>query len=45
MQLRLTADVPTDTRKALQHKADELTDWLDGVQVKPRFPSPLTKGS
>ncbi|MDX1875812.1 winged helix DNA-binding domain-containing protein [Mycolicibacterium sp. 120266] len=45
VQLRLTADVTTDTLKGLQHKADELTDWLDGVQVKPRFPSPLSKGS
>jgi hypothetical protein len=44
VQLRLTADVAKDTRKALQHKADELTEWLDGVQVKPRFPSPLCKG-
>ncbi|MEN4478283.1 winged helix DNA-binding domain-containing protein [Mycolicibacterium cosmeticum] len=45
VQLRLTADVTKDTLKGLQHKADELTEWLDGVQVKPRFPSPLTKGS
>ncbi|MCW2560761.1 MAG: hypothetical protein JWP55_4725 [Mycobacterium sp.] len=30
--------------KALARKADELTDWLGGVRINPRFPSPLTKG-
>ncbi|MHA3021196.1 winged helix DNA-binding domain-containing protein [Mycobacterium sp. BMJ-28] len=44
VQLRLTAVVDKAARKALQYKADELTAWLDGVRVKPRFPSPLTKG-
>lgn len=45
VHLQLTADVTTSARKALQHKADELTAWLDGVRVKPRFPSPLTKSA
>lgn len=45
VQLRLTADIDKGARKALQHKADELTAWLDGVQIKPRFPSPLTKSN
>lgn len=44
VQVRLTADVRATSRKALQRKADELTAWLDGVQIKPRFPSPLSKG-
>jgi hypothetical protein len=30
--------------KALSCKAKELTDWLDGVRVNARFPSPLSKG-
>ena len=29
--------------KALSCKAKELTDWLDGVRVNARFPSPLSK--
>ena len=29
--------------QALKRKADELTEWLDGVRVSPRFPSPLSK--
>jgi hypothetical protein len=31
--------------KALSRKAKELTDWLDGVRVNARFPSPLSKGA
>jgi hypothetical protein len=31
--------------KALSRKANELTDWLDGVRVNARFPSPLSKGA
>jgi hypothetical protein len=31
--------------KALSRKAEELTDWLDGVRVSARFPSPLSKGA
>ncbi len=27
-----------------RQRADELTEWLDGVRISPRFPSPLSKG-
>lgn len=43
VQLRIAADANRHDRKALQRKADELTDWLDGAVIKPRFPSPLSK--
>jgi hypothetical protein len=43
VQLRIAADVDRHDQKALQHKADELTGWLDGAVIKPRFPSPLSK--
>ncbi|MEH3129103.1 MAG: winged helix DNA-binding domain-containing protein [Mycolicibacterium neoaurum] len=43
VEIRVIADVGRDARKALQHKADQLTAWLDGTRIKPRFPSPLTK--
>jgi hypothetical protein len=43
VQLRIAADVRRDARQALQRKADELTGWLDGAVIKPRFPSPLSK--
>jgi hypothetical protein len=42
VQLVYAEDVAAAARKILQRKATELTDWLDGVQIKPRFPSPLT---
>jgi hypothetical protein len=42
VQLVYAEDVPAAARKILQRKATELTDWLDGIQIKPRFPSPLT---
>lgn len=44
VQVRLATDVTAAARKALQRKADELTEWLSEVQVKPRFPAPLSKG-
>jgi hypothetical protein len=31
--------------KALSCKAKELTDWLDGVRVNARFPSPMSKSA
>jgi hypothetical protein len=31
--------------KALSRKANELTDWLGGVRVNARFPSPLSKAA
>lgn len=42
--LRLLEDVGRDGRSALTRKAEELTDWLDGVRINPRFPSPLSRG-
>jgi hypothetical protein len=39
----LVEDVGRDTKRALQRQADELTEWLGGVRVSPRFPSPLSK--
>lgn len=43
VQLEFVEDVGASARKVLQRKASELTDWLDGVRVKPRFPSPLSQ--
>src|SRR5690606_30815725 len=43
VQLRLATDGSRTARKALQRKADELTEWLGGVRVRPRFPAPLSK--
>ncbi|SEH80056.1 Winged helix DNA-binding domain-containing protein [Mycolicibacterium rutilum] len=43
VEVRLLEDVGTAAHRALQRRAAELTDWLDGVRVSPRFPSPLTK--
>ena len=43
VELRLLKDVGRDARKVLTRRADELTDWLDGVRISPRFPSPLSR--
>ncbi len=43
VELRLLEDVDRGARQALQRRADELTQWLDGVRISPRFPSPLSK--
>lgn len=43
VQVRLLEDVGRDAKRALQRRADELTAWLDGVRVSPRFPSPVSK--
>jgi hypothetical protein len=45
VQLQLLEDVGRNGRTALQRRAEELTEWLDGVRVSPRFPSPLSAGS
>lgn len=45
VELRLLEDVGRKARQALQLRADELTDWLAGVRINPRFPSPLSKGA
>jgi hypothetical protein len=44
VQVQLLDDVGRDAQQALQRRAGELTAWLDGVRVSPRFPSPLSKG-
>jgi hypothetical protein len=41
--LQLIEDVGARASKTLMRKADELTDWLDGTRINPRFPSPLSK--
>ncbi|MGW0163142.1 winged helix DNA-binding domain-containing protein [Mycobacterium sp. NPDC003323] len=43
VELKLVGDVSRGARKSLQRKADELTEWLNGVRIRPRFPSPLSK--
>jgi Winged helix DNA-binding domain len=45
VELQLLEDVGRDAKRALTRHADELTAWLDGVRISPRFPSPLAKGS
>jgi Winged helix DNA-binding domain len=44
VQVQLLEGVGRDAKRALTRRADELTAWLDGVRVSPRFPSPLSKG-
>jgi hypothetical protein len=41
--LQLLEDVGSAGRRALEHEAARLTDWLGGTRVLPRFPSPLSK--
>ncbi|OBG37267.1 winged helix DNA-binding domain-containing protein [Mycobacterium sp. E3198] len=43
VRVQLLEDPGRDARRALQRRADELTAWLDGVRISPRFPSPLSK--
>jgi hypothetical protein len=43
VQVRLLEDVGRDAKRALTKRAEELTEWLGGVRVSPRFPSPLSK--
>jgi hypothetical protein len=43
VRLQILEDPGRDGQRALKRRADELTSWLDGVHVKPRFPSPLSK--
>jgi hypothetical protein len=45
VQVQLLEDPGRDGRRALKRRAAELTSWLDGVRIKPRFPSPLSKSS
>lgn len=43
VQLQLLEDPGRDGRNALRQRAAELTAWLDGVRIRPRFPSPLSR--
>lgn len=43
VQLQLLEDPGRAARQALVRRAAELTEWLDGVRISPRFPSPLSK--
>jgi len=45
VQLQFLEDPGRAARQALEKRAQELTDWLDGVRVPPRFPSPLVKAA
>jgi hypothetical protein len=45
VRLQLLEDPGAAGRRALQRRADELTSWLDGVRISPRFPSPLSKAA
>jgi hypothetical protein len=43
VHVQLLEDVVRDAERALTRRAEELTDWLGGVRISPRFPSPLSK--
>lgn len=43
VELMLLEDVGRRTARLLAARADELTAWLGGTRVNPRFPSPLSK--
>jgi len=43
VRLQLLEEPGRDGRRALQRRAGDLTSWLDGVRINPRFPSPLSK--
>jgi len=43
VEVRLLEEVGRDAKRALQRRADALTEWAGGVRVSPRFPSPLSK--
>jgi hypothetical protein len=43
VELRLLEDLGRDAMKTLTRRADELTEWLGGVRINPRFPSPLSR--
>ncbi|GJF14043.1 hypothetical protein NGTWS0302_05740 [Mycolicibacterium cyprinidarum] len=45
VQLVLLEDVGRRAQRKLLARADELTAWLGDVRVKPRFPSPASKGA
>jgi hypothetical protein len=41
--LQLLEDPGRAGRRALQRRADELTAWLRGIRIRPRFPSALSR--
>lgn len=43
VELVLLEDVGRRAHRELTARADELTAWLDGVRVSPRFPSPACR--
>ena len=43
VRVELLEDPGRTARRALERTADQLTEWLDGVRVSPRFPSALSK--
>jgi Winged helix DNA-binding domain len=43
VELQMLEDVGTDGRRAIESEAARLNEWLDGVRVLPRFPSPLSR--
>jgi hypothetical protein len=43
VEVQLLEDIGRDAKRALARRADELTEWLGGVRINPRFPSPLSK--
>lgn len=43
VELQLAGDVRRADVKRLERQAKNLTEWLDGVRINPRFPSPLSK--
>jgi hypothetical protein len=45
VQLQLLEDPGRDGRHALSRRADELTEWLGGIRISPRFPSTLSKAA
>ncbi len=45
VQLQLLEDPGRDGHRALKRRADDLTAWLGGTRVSPRFPSALSKAT
>ncbi|MDP7702229.1 winged helix DNA-binding domain-containing protein [Mycobacterium sp. TY815] len=43
VHLQLLEDAGAEAQRALQQRADQLTEWLNGVRINARFPSPLSK--
>lgn len=41
VRLHLLADVSATARRALDRRATELTEWLDGTRLRPGYPAPF----